>query len=472
MNEDSLSNQFYCRYYRWLKRKARELDPEHPRKHLSQFSLKDKTEREQKALVEQWAQEMKPPDNLVSYALSRPCRPRGAATKKETRMLEAFSVMLTYNGDWGLMDIEVGARPQPVDEKKDLDFVDNLSANLRCHPNLIDLWADFVCLVKNFQARYHADTWAASFEISTQTLFEENQLRVHGHMFLNASSKIRVRSAEALAFKGVKPHRASDMFFSASRSRAGSRGAGMYYLLAPKVGSIFSEGSKRPHKDFQVNPAWITAMLSASKMRVFHCRQEYIAQARDLTRLLDGLARYEKEKQNTRVQERLEADRRALALARRPSRRLPAVDAWVRLHEENLWRYPFLVLTGPSQTGKTQFATGLVGEGEALDLNMAAAPEPDLKCYDPERHRLILFDECSASQILKQKKLFQAPPVPVSLGNSATNMYSYEVLVHKKLLVVCTNRWEQDVWGMPMEDRNWLLDNALVIRVEEPLWIP
>ena len=65
-------------------------------------------------------------------------------------------------------------------------------------------------------------------------------------------------------------------------------------------------------------------------------------------------------------------------LARRPFRRLGVVESWVELHVKTRWRYPFLVLTGPSCMGKTQYALSLVGIGRALELNMACAVEPDL----------------------------------------------------------------------------------------------
>ena len=89
---------------------------------------------------------------------------------------------------------------------------------------------------------------------------------------------------------------------------------------------------------------------------------------------------------------------------------VPEPDA--RIPEHAVARHrdsSFLVLVGPSGLGKTQFAKSLVPKGRSLELNMASAPEPNLKEYDHEQHDLILFDECSAQKVLLQKKLFQAP---------------------------------------------------------------
>ena len=83
---------------------------------------------------------------------------------------------------------------------------------------------------------------------------------------------------------------------------------------------------------------------------------------------------------------------------------------------------------------------------------------------------MILFDECPAKVILRQKKLFQAPAVKVALAASVTGCYSYTVWVHQKLLVVCSNVWHLELRGLPSEDRDWLQSNSLVYTVDQPLW--
>ena len=161
---------------------------------------------------------------------------------------------------------------------------------------------------------------------------------------------------------------------------------------------------------------------------------------------------------------------RHLAAAAKPFVRIESVEQWKEDHKAIRPRYKFLVLVGPSGLGKTQYAKALVPSGRALELNMAAAPEPDLKAFDHETHDLILFDECPAKVILKQKKLFQAPAVKVALAASVTGCYSYTVWVHQKLLVVCSNVWHYELRSLPSEDRDWLQSNSLVYTAEKPLW--
>ena len=150
---------------------------------------------------------------------------------------------------------------------------------------------------------------------------------------------------------------------------------------------------------------------------------------------------------------------------------IPAVEDWVKDHNETKFRYKFLVLSGESGLGKTQFCVGLVPRGRALELNMAATEDPDLRAYDHAEHDLILFDEMAARCILKHKKLFQAPPVAIGMANSATNCHAFRVWVHQKLLVVSTNRWDFELHTMPYCDKEWLECNSVVVRVTRPLWV-
>ena len=154
-----------------------------------------------------------------------------------------------------------------------------------------------------------------------------------------------------------------------------------------------------------------------------------------------------------------------LAAARRPFRRLAVVEAWVELHAKTRWRYPFLVLTGPSCMGKTQYALSLVGIGRALELSMACAVEPDLHAYDAGVHDLILLGEMSAVGVLRQKKLMQAPASMLGLGSSPTNNFAY------LLLVLYTNRWGLELEKLAPADHEWLVTNAVVVRVAEPLFL-
>ena len=84
---------------------------------------------------------------------------------------------------------------------------------------------------------------------------------------------------------------------------------------------------------------------------------------------------------------------------------------------------------------------------------------------------MILLDEMQAKGIFQQKKMMQCPPALVQLGTSATNAFSYQVWVHQKLLVICTNTWFEELRKFGSGDREWLLSNSVVVHVTELLYV-
>ena len=157
----------------------------------------------------------------------------------------------------------------------------------------------------------------------------------------------------------------------------------------------------------------------------------------------------------------------------RPCRKLPEVDAWMSSFQEIDFRYKFLVLDGPSQTGKTLFCRSLsldIG-GNLLEVDCASAETPDLSAFQPGRHRMVLCDEASATMVLRYKKLFQASASLVKLATSKTDCHSYEVWAHRVMFVVTSNRWQAELHKLQYEDSEWLTHNSVYVRVQQPLWI-
>ena len=244
----------------------------------------------------------------------------------------------------------------------------------------------------------------------------------------------------------------------------------MYYLQCPKFGKIFSCGSVQPFHDYLVAGEWIFNLVQAGKMDLAAARSEIIKTAKNLPRLLSNLDKLEQVRKESKLREEISRIEAQLEVQAKPFKSIPAVDSWKAEHSMIKSRYRFLVLSGPSGLGKTQFAKSLVGKGRALELNMAAAPEPNMKEYDHEQHDLILFDECSAEKVLLQKKLFQAPLSSIALGQSTTGCFAYDVWVYRKLLVVASNLWLAELAMLRKADHDWLVVNSVVIDVQEPLW--
>ncbi len=133
-----------------------------------------------------------------------------------------------------------------------------------------------------------------------------------------------------------------------------------------------------------------------------------------------------------------------------------------------------LVLRGQSCTGKTIWAKCLFDDSQAvLEIICASCPEPDLRDFRPSTHKAILFDDASAEMVLRQKKLFQAPPTAVRLGCSTTNCHAYDVFVSGVAMIIASNTWKSDLAQLGRkEDAEWLKKNSIVVEVgSQPLWV-
>lgn len=210
---------------------------------------------------------------------------------------------------------------------------------------------------------------------------------------------------------------------------------------------------------------------AGAKITAQSARREIIKTATDLQRHLPNIDRYVAETRAMDMETRVDDDQAALLALRAPFREVPLVQEWSRHYDAPLERYKFLVLDGESRMGKTRFAMGLVAPGRALEVNMASAPQPDLKVFEPLRHDLVLFDECDPQQVLSQKKLFQAPAAWVKLGCSATNFAAYDVYPYRVKFVISSNRWAVMCDALPAADKAWIEANSFYMCVVAPLWV-
>ena len=167
----------------------------------------------------------------------------------------------------------------------------------------------------------------------------------------------------------------------------------------------------------------------------------------------------------------IERRRTAIAATRKPFRKIPAVDAWIRELAAPQDRRKFLVLDGPTRRGKTAYAFSLVEAGAALEVNCAGVEDPPLRAFSRVKHRLILFDEASTYMVLKNKRLFQAPNAPVIVGSSPTNALAYSLFLGDTLLVVSSNEWASELSAMPETNRDWLQGNMVYVSVQEKLYL-
>ena len=117
------------------------------------------------------------------------------------------------------------------------------------------------------------------------------------------------------------------------------------------------------------------------------------------------------------LQQRQAAAEAALRRMQRPQIYLELVEQeFLPQFQVDMFGRRFLVLDGPTQLGKTIFASNLAGPQHMLELNCASTMEPNLRDFDNDVHRAVVFDEASCAMVLRHKKLFQGGVQPLEMA--------------------------------------------------------
>ena len=324
-------------------------------------------------------------------------------------------------------------------------------------------------LLDRLLADYRCLQYAVALEICPNS-FEQGIGRVHVHAFLKpAAGRAWFPNLKELELDGALPHCVTGM--SASRSRSTSGNAGLFYVQAPKRGSIFTHGSKQPFTGYPVSATWILNMLQGGKITPLVAKDLVLRTVSGATRALAEIRLAEEAGQQAAIMRAQDEARRGLQRTRKPWRRIPLVEKWLEQYEELHDRYRFLVLEGPSSVGKTVYARTLAPRSrETLELNCAGNTALDLRSFRREEHGAILFDEISPAQVASQRKLFQACCAKVQLGLSPTGQHVYSVFLHRVRLICCSNDWTRKLQQEPEDVQEWLNANSNFVLVDGPLW--
>ena len=169
-------------------------------------------------------------------------------------------------------------------------------------------------------------------------------------------------------------------------------------------------------------------------------------------------------------QERSWARQQILAKAKPFKPLRPEVEQWMKEYEEVEERYRMLVLYGPSRTGKSRLARSLFGTETTLVVDVQHAEHPDLRCFRRHVHKAILLDEVAdPSFIVNNKKLLQAHVDGAKLGQSSTQLFSYEVFLWRVPILLTTNNWCLD--KLTQEEQEWVRSNCVAVCVDTPVYV-
>ena len=381
--------------------------------------------------------------------------------KRTKYYIDAASILLTYQGSWGELPTEGLAT-----DAGEQEIVDAVRSSVVAQK----LWESFQTFILAVAERFHIAYYGASLEICSKTWKDEAKLRIHVHCFLrHKRDKIRAWGCMTFFWNGCLPHRSAMVF---GRQLARSTWSGMYYVLCPKLFGVWSWSNVSPFVDFPVSPEWIFSLIEARKMGYEHARRQLIQTGKGLCRRLQDLDCWHRQSQRLALE-----DHAAQVMARFRQKMLPfprvlLVDSWLQLATTpDQPRKSFLVLTGPSKMGKTEFVRQLFPAGSVLELNCAGVKHCCLQYFSAERHRCIMWDECSPKLVAEHRKVFQHGACWVDVGHSPTGQHVLKFWLNDTCSVIISNRWNEELSRMFVSDSDWVRANSVVIEVVSPLWL-
>ena len=384
--------------------------------------------------------------------------------KDKDSKLFGKTLLLTYSGPWGLKD-ESGSQDFDVSALT----LEQVVGKLQQDPATLTHWQDMKDFAQDTMETLLCSDVSVCLEVCTATLAKEMKARCHMRIWLRCCRRIWVSDATKLVFQGQGPNMSGVMGGVVRDTRAASF-QGMLYTSSLKLGSVFSHATREPFTGYLVQPSWLMNLLQSQKISFDTCREAVLSTCQNVGRYLKDLDQVEQHFRQKEIEAEVQRAQRVLAGRRRPFCNLPEVVEWRKQYDEDNFRFRFLVLEGPSRFGKTQFVRSLVPEDQVLELSCSGGTPIDLKSFLRHKHKLVLFDEVEAPQVLALRKAFQAGPSPVQLGQSQTGMYTYWVFLYRVMFVLCSNTWTESLSKLKQGDANWIEQNQIHVAVDKQLY--
>ena len=104
--------------------------------------------------------------------------PSDADEQKPKVILRSHTVLLTFQGDWGALDLGPNLPQDPT--------IGQLTEHVSEMQQAQTLWTAFSAFAEQLAADLHAPSWACCFEICLRTFEEEKYVRLHAHLYLRS----------------------------------------------------------------------------------------------------------------------------------------------------------------------------------------------------------------------------------------------------------------------------------------------
>ena len=448
------------------------------------------TKKKKDELTEKW---MKEASSTTPTSMQPSCsnmKPPDAEEKNGTQF--SPGLLLTWNGPWFLDD---AAYVDLVQEWKQLPHL--LVMHISRHPGISEFFAEFRNMIMKTKQHFKLREWSCCLELSLEAV---DLGRLHLHCFLERNCKedhawcMWKSIANTMKIRGVPAgHSVPACVKSRGKNRGRALTEGHYYCQAAKIGQVMNDSTLPKFVKLFPDARMITSLWRYRKMTTGTCSAEALAsrdRAPSTLAMLESTMALEYSAEQAADAAQADTTWKSLPfkeptageltwirqfglLASKPMMRRHRAYQYNTLEDIaaalNLRRHKFLIYDGPSRMGKTELACSWFGTLNTLVCNAQDCTTPNLRPVHSGKYSAILFDEGDWRLCYQNKTMMQASPRPVELGQSQCNDRSYQVLLFRVPLMICSN----DFWHGCDNDaaREWIELNSIYIRVDTQVWM-
>lgn len=342
----------------------------------------------------------------------------------------------------------------------------------------IGLWTEFKKFVREGKRGWGVKHWCATLE-------SNDNGKCHLHLMLQFHQPVD-RTVNSFVFLGYRPNASAEDYMGMGCCRKRMQASidrGMFYVWADKIGTrcdgmgaLCVDGNYFPcwvpgAAKYSVQGRWLDTLWRSHKLThdvyekyVYLCRDGVVARLRNL----QAVRTHETEDAENRLIESNTKKLRSDPDVYRPFPVIPAAVTWLALFQKDAFRYPLLIVVGPSHSGKTQWANSLFHNALEVTIGTLAYFPEKLRKFDRNIHDGLVLDDVRDMEFLSshQEKLQSSCHRAVEFASTPGGTCAFQKYLFKIPIAVTVNHstanlrylWEHD----------WLKQDANRIVVEWP----
>ena len=343
-------------------------------------------------------------------------------------------------------------------------------------------WRRFVQHVKDNLRQWRLKHWCGTLEATKAG-------NLHVHLMLEFTTAVDWVSSR-FAFDGLAPRcDVCDLLeegFCRKKMRQ-SIDRAMFYCFADKIGTQRDEHGKQCTVGnyapawvadalftYPVNGRWPENLWKAYKLTTDTYEHEYLFNCRDgvIYRKRNLEAVRERQEQETEKAEMDEVAKRIRSTCfNRPWPEVPEARAWLQRFEHDSDRYPFLLVVGPSYTGKTEWAKSLFKSPHEVKVGTLEHFPDSMRGFSRQVHDGLVVDDIRDFNFLvrHQDKFQSKYDNRVEFASTPGGQCSYNKWLWRVPVVVTANLTTHNHDLVESDDFLGNPSNRVVVRFPRPV---